>query len=83
MNKTSIIVGRLLGVSLATYSVASHAYLDPGTASIILQGTIAAIAGAAITLKLYWYRIKSMFTKSSEKDVENTDFESEEDPNGG
>lgn len=60
----------LLGIALATFSSASHAYLDPGTASIILQGTIAAIAGAAVTIRLYWYRIKALFSKPSQTDIE-------------
>ena len=37
------------------------AYLDPGTGSILLQGILALIAGAAVTLKLYWTRVKSYF----------------------
>jgi hypothetical protein len=37
------------------------AYLDPGTGSILLQGILALIAGAAFTLKLYWTKVKSFF----------------------
>jgi hypothetical protein len=37
------------------------AYLDPGTGSILLQGMLALIAGAAFTLKLYWAKVKSFF----------------------
>ena len=39
----------------------AHAYLDPGTGSILLQGLLAVIAGAAVTLKLYWARVKDFF----------------------
>ena len=35
----------------------AQAYLDPGTGSIILQGLLAAIAGAAVVLRLYWQRV--------------------------
>jgi hypothetical protein len=31
----------------------AYAYLDPGTGSILLQGLIAAIAGVAVTGRLY------------------------------
>jgi hypothetical protein len=36
-------------------------YLDPGTGSLIIQGLIALFAGAAVTIRLYWKRIKSVF----------------------
>ncbi len=36
----------------------AYAYLDPGTGSYVLQIVIAAAAGAAFTLKLFWRRIK-------------------------
>lgn len=42
----------------------SHAYLDPGTGSIILQSILAGIAVAMGVLRLYWYRIKSFFSAS-------------------
>ena len=32
----------------------AHAYLDPGTGSIILQAIIGLIAAAATFLKIYW-----------------------------
>ena len=35
----------------------AHAYLDPGTGSIILQGIIGAIAAGATFLKFYWHKI--------------------------
>jgi len=41
----------------------AHAYLDPGTGSIILQGLIAAVAAVAVTGKLYWEKIKSFFSR--------------------
>jgi hypothetical protein len=40
----------------------AHAYLDPGTGSLILQGLVAAFAGAVLALKLYWSRIKAFFS---------------------
>jgi hypothetical protein len=38
------------------------AYLDPGTGSLIVQGLIAAVVGALVTGKLYWYKLKSFFS---------------------
>jgi len=39
------------------------AYIDPGAASILLQVLIGGVAGGLVFLKLYWQRIKTMFTK--------------------
>ena len=46
----------------------SHAYLDPGTGSILLQGLIAGIAGGIVVMKLYWGKVKSFFSFSKSKD---------------
>jgi hypothetical protein len=35
----------------------AHAYLDPGTGSMLLQVILGGIAAVAVALKLYWYRI--------------------------
>jgi len=38
------------------------AYIDPGTGSFVIQGIIAAVVGAGFAVKMYWHRIKSLFT---------------------
>ena len=54
-------------------SAPAYAYLDPGSGSIILQGLLAAIAGALAAIKLYWNKLKGFFQslagkkKNSEK----------------
>lgn len=35
----------------------AHAYLDPGTGSVIVQAVVGGIVGAAAIVKLYWTRI--------------------------
>jgi len=44
---------------------AAHAYVDPGTGSYVIQIIIAALAGIAFAVKIYWGRIKGLFFKSS------------------
>lgn len=44
------------------YASPAHAYLDPGTGSIILQGLLAGIAAAMAAAGLYWARLKSFFS---------------------
>lgn len=51
-----------LAVQLTIVSASAHAYLDPGTGSILVQSLLAGIAGAAAVLSLYWQRLKTFFT---------------------
>jgi len=39
-------------------------YIDPGSATAIMAMIIGAIAGAGMTLKLYWYKIKHKITRN-------------------
>ncbi|MGH8235476.1 MAG: hypothetical protein ACREXP_00460 [Steroidobacteraceae bacterium] len=50
-----------LAVQLIGFSAAAHAYLDPGTGSILVQSLLAGIAGAAAVISLYWHRLKAFF----------------------
>jgi hypothetical protein len=51
-----------LTVQLVGFSAAAHAYLDPGTGSILVQSLLAGIAGAVAIVSLYWQRLKAFFT---------------------
>ena len=42
----------------------AHAYLDPGTGSLLLQGLIAGIAAASVVLGGYWSRVKAFFSSA-------------------
>lgn len=55
----------------------AHAYIDPGTGSYVIQLIIAALAGAAFAVKVYWGKIRTLFSKPSSKGPETGD-ESEE-----
>jgi hypothetical protein len=48
----------------------AHAYLDPGTGSLILQGLIAGLAAAAGAVSLYSQKIKAMFFKKKQDNNE-------------
>lgn len=47
----------------------AHAYLDPGTGSILLQGLIGAVAGALVVIRLYWARVVAVLRPRGRKDV--------------
>ena len=49
---------------LAFWPEPVHAYLDPGTGSMLVQGLIAVVAAAAETVRVYWQRIQAMFGKA-------------------
>ena len=53
MNKKIIIIV----LFIFTFAFNTHAYIDPGTGSYIVQVVIAAILGAAVTLKVFWTKI--------------------------
>ena len=46
----------LVGASTST----AHAYLDPGTGSIILQVLLGGVAGLTLACKLYWQKLITM-----------------------
>ena len=54
------------------------AYLDPGTGSLIIQGLIAAFAGAAVALRAYWKRIqRSLGFPPAQVDEKDTEREAD------
>ena len=59
-NKIFIAITTLL--ALGTWALPAHAYLDPGTGSMLIQGIIGAVAAVGVTLKLYWHKIKLMIS---------------------
>ena len=51
------------------FSKSAHAYLDPGTGSMILQLLLGGFAGALVVGKLYWQRIKDFFRKENNHQI--------------
>lgn len=40
-----------------------HAYIDPGTGSLIIQFLIAGAVGGLFLIKIYWKKVKAFFGK--------------------
>lgn len=57
--------------ALLIASSPAYAYLDPGTGSLLLQAIIGAIAMMMATGKLWWYRLKSLFSTAPEEELPN------------
>lgn len=45
-----------------------HAYLDPGTGSMVLQLVLGGIVGALTITKLYWRRLKAFVLRRRDAD---------------
>ena len=50
----------LLNFSISTIS----GYIDPGSAMAVMAMIIGAVAGAGMTLKLYWFKIKEKISRN-------------------
>jgi len=63
-----IVAWRLLvgGVLLLSW-VPVYAYIDPGTGSALIQGLIAGVAAAGMTLRIYWHRIARFFGRKKKR----------------
>lgn len=51
----------------------AYAYLDPGTGSLVIQSTIAAITGGLFILKTYWHKLKAKLFSKREKIKDEND----------
>ena len=45
----------------------AFAYIDPGSGSLVIQMIVGALVGAGITIKIYWYKLKEKFIRTSKK----------------
>jgi Uncharacterized protein conserved in bacteria len=64
MHKVSFVFA-VVAAALAPVS-AAHAYIDPGTGSMLLQALLAIVAGAAIGVRTYWFKIKQLFSRKND-----------------
>ena len=70
-----IIVTICVLIYLISTASKAHAYLDPGTGSIILQAILGFIAAAAATITVYWDKFKSFINGIFKKNTkENKDI---------
>ncbi len=61
----------LVAVVAIVVPAPAHAYLDPGSASMIVQMIIGAVAGVGIAVKLYWHKIKGVFDRDTRHKVDS------------
>ncbi|MBN2443454.1 MAG: hypothetical protein JXJ04_18980 [Spirochaetales bacterium] len=56
--RTIFIISIILFVTIPTLA---FGYIDPGTGNYLLQILIATLLGSALTLKIFWQRVKTFF----------------------
>ncbi len=56
---------------------AAHAYIDPGTGSVVTTAILGFFAAIGFTLRKYFYRVKDLVTgKKTESEKETTESDS-------
>lgn len=66
MSRLGYFILSVLFLSLTVPAVA-HAYLDPGSGSMLLQLVLGGLAGLAVIAKLYWHRLLGLFGMHSQQ----------------
>ena len=61
----------LTGIVFAAMTSVAHAYIDPGTGSVITTAILGFFAAVGYTMRKYFYRLKDMITGKT-KDEDKT-----------
>ncbi len=61
MESTKKLIAGLVFFSAIGVAPPAHAYLDPGTGSMLLQLLLGGVAGVLVVGKLYWHQMKAFF----------------------
>jgi hypothetical protein len=60
--------GALLAVSFLVFTQGeAHAYLDPGTGSMLFQVLVGSILASLFAVKMFWHRIKVFVTATIQR----------------
>lgn len=73
LSRRQLMCSALMAALLFSLPATALAYIDPGTANILVQAVIGAIAAAAGTIAVFWSRIRGLFSskKSDDKKSDN------------
>jgi hypothetical protein len=63
----------ILVICSVIFPFTAHAYLDPGTGSLLIQLIIASFVGASFAIKVWWGKIKFFFVSLFSKKGEDKD----------
>ena len=54
-------------IVIVGYGEPAQAYLDPSTGSMLLSALIGMFATLGLVVKTYWYKLKSLFRKTTQE----------------
>jgi len=69
----------LMFIGLLILADNAHAYIDPGSGTLMLQALIGVLAAGLIAIKAYWHKIKYLFSRSKHshpKEAESSPIDS-------
>jgi len=67
-----MIQGALIVLGVGTlFPPPAHAYLDPGSGSMMVQLLLAGLAGVLVAIKLFWRRVVAYFARSKDGTAED------------
>ncbi len=58
---------------LVFFTNQAHAYLDPGTGSMLIQGALAGIAAVSVSIGIFWRRLRSFFWRKNNENISERD----------
>lgn len=61
----------ILGIFLLLLLGNAHAYLDPGTGSMLLQVILGGVAAVGVAIKLYWHKLRVAFGMGKKEEPED------------
>ena len=73
------IVSSMLFLALCFWIQPAAAYIDPGSGSAIMSAVIGIIVAIGLTIKTYWYKLKSFFTGGKKSQNLKTDSSTDEE----
>ena len=73
MKHREILIESIISAALLLFIFArdAHAYLDPGTGSFILQMLLAGLFAVLLAIRIFWNKIKALFTRHSSRNTED------------
>ena len=64
MKRSTMFISLIAFFMISNPFTIAHAYLDPGSGSMLLQLLLGGVTGVVVIVKLYWERVKSIFHRS-------------------
>ena len=61
MKRSTMFLSFIVFFMISNPFAIAHAYLDPGSGSMLLQLLLGGVTGVVVIVKLYWERVRSIF----------------------